>query len=407
MCNTYTSYANPAKCYNIVYVYDCHWCGAAAVVTAHRRTVATSDDDITIPVWTAQAVTCDARYPEQGDHGHHEMDVGHPVHAGPDPDQLVPIHAAPGAVQPAGRGEHRSCAAQRVLDRCSVAPGDLLDKLLAGFVVMLRVSAVTGGGMVLSCSPAEVSIGVALLAIFVYDLAEIAGNDKIHDSPGKIVQSKHDSVAMPAEEGIKAFDYRGVPYFFGVCCYCFEGIGMVLPVYNSMAQPDRFKAACGACSRIVTQSVYSFRQNRAPSIALQSRGARLPRSTPCAGRCRRQTGLSRVSGHLGVGLRYRGHPLRHLRGATIYEYGRVPRRRVSEHDFRGPTDRVRNETPVPLYSSSDLPCTETPKRTGDPIHNAGTGWGRAGGTERGVYVFRYRCGFSCLLCMCACVRVHV
>jgi len=56
---------------------------------------------------------------------------------------------------------------------------------------------------------------------------------------------------------IVLFNVLGLTNFFGVSICVFEGVGMVLPVYNSMKNPDSFKQIWGGTMGIVT-ALYMF-----------------------------------------------------------------------------------------------------------------------------------------------------
>ena len=41
------------------------------------------------------------------------------------------------------------------------------------------------------------------------------------------------------ERTFKAFDPKGVPYFFGICCFAFEGNTVTLEIYSKMQHKKR------------------------------------------------------------------------------------------------------------------------------------------------------------------------
>eukprot|EP01060_Flectonema_neradi_P013484 TRINITY_DN2025_c4_g1_i1.p1 TRINITY_DN2025_c4_g1~~TRINITY_DN2025_c4_g1_i1.p1 ORF type:complete len:426 (+),score=39.56 TRINITY_DN2025_c4_g1_i1:79-1356(+) len=47
-------------------------------------------------------------------------------------------------------------------------------------------------------------------------------------------------------------DESHIPYFFGVCIYCYEGIGMVIPIQSAMRHKDQFKLIWGLNILLVT-----------------------------------------------------------------------------------------------------------------------------------------------------------
>mmetsp|Transcript_88142 Transcript_88142/g.247934 ORF Transcript_88142/g.247934 Transcript_88142/m.247934 type:complete len:611 (+) Transcript_88142:174-2006(+) len=55
-----------------------------------------------------------------------------------------------------------------------------------------------------------------------------------------------------AMDALLFFDASGIPYFFGVSIYCFEGVGMVIPVRNSMKNTVKFKLVWGLAVFCVT-----------------------------------------------------------------------------------------------------------------------------------------------------------
>ena len=45
----------------------------------------------------------------------------------------------------------------------------------------------------------------------------------------------------------KTFRPQGLTFFFGVAVYCYEGIGMVIPLENSMKEKERFLKSLPIC----------------------------------------------------------------------------------------------------------------------------------------------------------------
>eukprot|EP00415_Alexandrium_ostenfeldii_P004142 UN4142 len=90
---------------------------------------------------------------------------------------------------------------------------------------------------------AEVSISIALVTVLAFDVQELHG-----------ARPNHLASELPSggnAERLNVMNFAGIPYFFGVAVYCFEGIGMVLPVMNSMQDPEQFKFIWGsACTSV-------------------------------------------------------------------------------------------------------------------------------------------------------------
>jgi len=112
---------------------------------------------------------------------------------------------------------------------------------------------------------AALSIGIALFMVLAFDLQALYSTSDHGDADygdasdfGAMKEQRHhktDSPMAPREDDefggagpLVILNFRGIPYFFGVAVYCFEGIGMVLPVLNGMKKPSKFKAIWGgAC----------------------------------------------------------------------------------------------------------------------------------------------------------------
>mmetsp|Transcript_16648 Transcript_16648/g.42343 ORF Transcript_16648/g.42343 Transcript_16648/m.42343 type:complete len:432 (-) Transcript_16648:181-1476(-) len=112
---------------------------------------------------------------------------------------------------------------------------------------------------------AALSISIALFMVLAFDLQVLATGD--HGDVdygsatdfGTMKEASHHKSADPSISPkqtehfgrtghLVILNFRGIPYFFGVAVYCFEGIGMVLPVLNGMKKPSSFKAIWGgAC----------------------------------------------------------------------------------------------------------------------------------------------------------------
>ena len=56
----------------------------------------------------------------------------------------------------------------------------------------------------------------------------------------------------------KELDLPALPFFFGVAIYCYEGIGMVLPLENAMRNKHRFPPILAATMLLVTFLFISF-----------------------------------------------------------------------------------------------------------------------------------------------------
>jgi len=89
---------------------------------------------------------------------------------------------------------------------------------------------------------AEVSISIALVTVLAFDVQELHGANPVRGSELPMAGNA---------ERLNMMNFAGIPYFFGVAVYCFEGIGMVLPVMNSMKDPEQFKFIWGsACTSV-------------------------------------------------------------------------------------------------------------------------------------------------------------
>ena len=82
---------------------------------------------------------------------------------------------------------------------------------------------------------ADVTMAFALGTVFYYCKTEMDA----HAEEGVEVQRLHSDTSM-------------VPYFFGVCIYCYEGIGMVIPIQNAMRNKHQFKLVWGLNMVLVT-----------------------------------------------------------------------------------------------------------------------------------------------------------
>lgn len=127
---------------------------------------------------------------------------------------------------------------------------------------------------------AEVATGGALITVLIFDVQELQeGNGDTSFLDGAVTEgaaavvgdnaahlanqimdvsnatlpvSGQEIAPLAAAGPLNYLDLRGIPFFFGVAVYCFEGIGMVLPVMNSMRQPEQFKAVWGLAMLAVT-----------------------------------------------------------------------------------------------------------------------------------------------------------
>mmetsp|Transcript_15290 Transcript_15290/g.33115 ORF Transcript_15290/g.33115 Transcript_15290/m.33115 type:complete len:550 (-) Transcript_15290:601-2250(-) len=89
---------------------------------------------------------------------------------------------------------------------------------------------------------AEIANFAALISVYVFDFRILGGY----------------SGAVPPVAEVHTVIPSGIAFFFGVAVYCFEGIGMVLPIRNSMQKPEDFKKIWGAAMGIVTVLYLSF-----------------------------------------------------------------------------------------------------------------------------------------------------
>eukprot|EP01062_Namystynia_karyoxenos_P066948 TRINITY_DN60864_c0_g1_i1.p1 TRINITY_DN60864_c0_g1~~TRINITY_DN60864_c0_g1_i1.p1 ORF type:complete len:471 (+),score=137.86 TRINITY_DN60864_c0_g1_i1:107-1519(+) len=79
-----------------------------------------------------------------------------------------------------------------------------------------------------------------LSSIFLYDFGEMASVERADPEP-----------RLSADWGRAVF-------FFGIAIYCYEGIGMVVPIQSSMRNPDQFKLVWGFNMFLVTFLFWSF-----------------------------------------------------------------------------------------------------------------------------------------------------
>jgi len=77
---------------------------------------------------------------------------------------------------------------------------------------------------------------------------------------GSYVDKPHNDLALglaTTSDPLVLFNVLGLTNFFGVSICVFEGVGMVLPVYNSMQNPKSFKVIWGSTMGLVT-GIYMF-----------------------------------------------------------------------------------------------------------------------------------------------------
>mmetsp|Transcript_10616 Transcript_10616/g.25966 ORF Transcript_10616/g.25966 Transcript_10616/m.25966 type:complete len:800 (-) Transcript_10616:247-2646(-) len=109
-----------------------------------------------------------------------------------------------------------SCA--RVIDKDGFLSSGMFFTLVAtvGVVPLLYLKSIKL--LVIPAILADVIIVFGLFVIFAYDIIQI---DKVHET-------------------IQGFRFQGLPLFFGIAVFAFEGINMILPVEQSMAEPKKF-----------------------------------------------------------------------------------------------------------------------------------------------------------------------
>eukprot|EP00418_Pyrodinium_bahamense_P046225 CAMPEP_0179209688 /NCGR_PEP_ID=MMETSP0796-20121207/104579_1 /TAXON_ID=73915 /ORGANISM="Pyrodinium bahamense, Strain pbaha01" /LENGTH=313 /DNA_ID=CAMNT_0020914647 /DNA_START=336 /DNA_END=1277 /DNA_ORIENTATION=- len=86
---------------------------------------------------------------------------------------------------------------------------------------------------------AEVSLSIACITVLFFDVRELSAGGSIAAPATKLPRAGN-------ADRIVIMNLQGIPYFFGVAVYCFEGVGMVMPVMNSMKDPERFKLIWGS-----------------------------------------------------------------------------------------------------------------------------------------------------------------
>ncbi|KAF4698847.1 U2 snRNP-associated SURP domain-containing protein, partial [Perkinsus olseni] len=109
---------------------------------------------------------------------------------------------------------------------------------------------------------AEIAILFALFAVFAYDIQSIITrawspvlSTKISSSSQQL--EDHDpsggsSFISTASNISLWLNLSRLPYFFGISVYCYEGVGMVMPVKNSMQNPSSFNRIWSSSVILVT-----------------------------------------------------------------------------------------------------------------------------------------------------------
>jgi len=92
---------------------------------------------------------------------------------------------------------------------------------------------------------------LAALMVAGFTVQEIFSSPSVPDKHSvALAAMANDSSASAAHE-LALIDFRGIPYFFGVSIYTFEGIGMVIPVMNSMKDVTKFRFVWGSALALV------------------------------------------------------------------------------------------------------------------------------------------------------------
>jgi len=125
---------------------------------------------------------------------------------------------------------------------------------------------------------AELGTGIAAVIVLVFDCLQVFDNESGHGLGHIANESAHANLTgnmtatltTPSHvDPVVVLNLQGLPYFFGVSIYTFEGIGMVIPVYNSMQSKDNFKQVWGlalVCVALLNTSFgflgyYAYRSN--------------------------------------------------------------------------------------------------------------------------------------------------
>eukprot|EP01063_Lacrimia_lanifica_P019972 TRINITY_DN27367_c0_g1_i1.p1 TRINITY_DN27367_c0_g1~~TRINITY_DN27367_c0_g1_i1.p1 ORF type:complete len:439 (+),score=144.24 TRINITY_DN27367_c0_g1_i1:52-1317(+) len=109
-----------------------------------------------------------------------------------------------------------------------VVPGQLLLSTLRHLKFLGKFSLV-----------ADFTMTFALSTVFYYCFTQIAANNA-------------DAADGGASVDRLAANWPKAPFFFGVSIYCYEGIGMVIPIQSAMRNKDRFKFVWGVNMLLVT-----------------------------------------------------------------------------------------------------------------------------------------------------------
>ncbi|KAF4739344.1 U2 snRNP-associated SURP domain-containing protein [Perkinsus olseni] len=93
---------------------------------------------------------------------------------------------------------------------------------------------------------AEIAILFALFAVFAYDIQSTSNNIIVGD-----VSFMFSNISL-------WLNLSRLPYFFGISVYCYEGVGMVMPVKNSMQNPSSFNRIWSSSVILVTTIYCAF-----------------------------------------------------------------------------------------------------------------------------------------------------